>query len=266
MCPRTRPPPGGRPVAGARSVARVAGAASAVKAVRVARGAKSGVRESSHHLHTRVLEMAAPEEGMTQTDAQWDRLKREFSAAMETLGALEGAARTESSAADLQRLASARQGAAEVARQLELGAPRENPARWKAWVSAQTAWLEFRFEMHHLAAAPGRFREAFLASVAIQIGRLDEEIRGLERRSGRFRPRTRLAIAREVDRLHRRLDVLRSEIGRLDGSDASSDEGVIRDIGHAWSDASWAVEATRARYTRPRWRQEREAPSLPAQA
>lgn len=200
---------------------------------------------------------------MTQTDAHWIRLERDFSAAMERLGALETAARG-ASTADKERFALARQAAAEVARQLELGVPSENPARWKAWVSAQTAWLEFRLELHHLVATPGQLREAFLASLALQIGRLDEEIGKLQAGSGRFRPRTRVAIASEVDRLRRRLEVLRGEIVRLGESRAPLDEESIRDIGHAWSDASWAVAATQARFARPRWQEGREAPVLPA--
>jgi hypothetical protein len=195
---------------------------------------------------------------MIQTDAPWSRLEREFSAAMETLGALEAAAQRES-ATDLERLVSARRCASEVARHLELGAPHDNPAKWKAWVAAQTAWLEFRFEIHHLAAAPGRLREAFLASLALQIARLDDEIGKLQAKSGQFRPFTRIAIARDVQRLRSRLEVVREEARRLEDSVVTSDEGAVRGLGHAWSDASWAVEATRARYARPRWRQEREA-------
>jgi hypothetical protein len=200
---------------------------------------------------------------MNETDADWSRLEREFSGAIETLGALETAAKSEPSSLDLGRLVSARRCASELAKQLELGAPRDNPARWKAWVSAQTAWLELRVEIHHQAAAPGRLRDAFLASLAVQIARLDDEIRRLQAKSGQFRPRTRIAIASEVQRLRSRLDVVREEARRLEDSVAASDEGAVRGLGHAWADASWAVETTKKRYARPRWRQGREAPALP---
>lgn len=200
---------------------------------------------------------------MTYTDLPWKRLEKEFSSAMETLGALEAAAAHAQDAGDLERLRLARRQASDVAQLLRRGGPREVASDWKDWVSAETAWLEFRFEMHRLASVPGSLRQAFLASLAQQLVLVDQEVGTLQASSGRFRPSTRIAIAREVDRLRRRLETLRGEIRRFEASEAGSNEGAIRDIGDAWSDASWAVETTTKRFSRPRWRQGREASSLP---
>jgi hypothetical protein len=99
--------------------------------------------------------------------------------------------------------------------------------------------------------------------MADHIDRLDREIRKLVEGSDRFRPRTRVAISQEAERLRRRLDVLREEARRVREGGSHAGETAIRGMGQAWSEVEWRVEETKKRFARPRWRQGREAPLLP---
>ena len=196
---------------------------------------------------------------MVQSDAHWRRLDREFAVAIEILDALEAAARKRQAAPDLARLAAARVLASRVARALEHSGSTDAPSDWRAWVDAETAGIELRFEIRHLVAGAGTLRQDYLAAVAQHVVRLETEIGKLQNRSSQFRPRTRLAIGRDVERLQRRLDVLREEMRRLEGSGQKASENAAGSVGRAWSDADSAVDAARMRFARPRWRQGREA-------
>jgi hypothetical protein len=199
---------------------------------------------------------------MSRLESHWKRLELQSSSALETLASLEAAVRRQGLDPDLGRVERVQTSAnrlCEAVRERISSAEGE----WEAWVDAETQWLELRFEIHGLAAAPGPLRAAFLESVREQSRRVEDEISDLVARSGRFRPRTRVAINQDVQRLRRRLDVLREEARRLEESGAGSGETAIRGMGDAWSDLSWNVEQTRKRFARPRRRQGSE-PARPA--
>jgi hypothetical protein len=199
---------------------------------------------------------------MSRFESHWSRLELQRLSAVETLGFLEAEVRRKGLDLDVERVwrvqESAKRLSEAVRERISSG-----DGEWKAWVGAETQWLELRFEMHGLAAHPGPLRAAYLESIREQSRRLEDEISGLLARSGRFRPRTRVAISQDVQRLRRRLDVLREEARRLEESGAGSGDSAIQGMGDAWSDLSWNVEQTKKRFGRPRGRQGRE-PALPA--
>lgn len=194
---------------------------------------------------------------MSRLESHWKRLELQSSSAIETLGCLEAAVRHKGLDYELecvQRVQALANKVCEVVQQRISGADEE----WQAWVGAETQWLEVRFEMHGLAAAAGPLRDAFLESVRAQGRRLEAEVSDLLTRSGRFRPRTRVAINQDVQRLRRRLEVLREEVRRVEEIGPGSGETAIQGMGDAWSDLNWNAEETKKRFARPRWRQGRE--------
>lgn len=184
----------------------------------------------------------------------WKRLEIEFASVMQTLNALEASARQRQIREDIERLGPARARAETVIDRLRREA-RSGPDDWKAWVEAETAWLEFRFEMAGLVVTPGKLREDYLASLAGHIDRLEKDIDRLVTDGERFRPRTRLAINQAAERLHRRLEVLREEARRVRERGTRADRASVRAMGQAWSEVEWEVEETKKRFARPRRRQ-----------
>jgi hypothetical protein len=195
---------------------------------------------------------------MTGIENSWKRLRLQHAGAMETLASLEEAVRRKGAREDLERLGQARALAEQITRTISALASGEG-GDWKAWVSAETASLELRFEMGGLLAAPGTLREAFLTSVRDRIRRLEGEISGLLARSNRFRPRTRVAISEDARRLRRRLEALREEARRVEEAGPGAGETAIRAMGDAWSAVEWGMEETKTRFARPRWRHGRES-------
>jgi hypothetical protein len=185
-------------------------------------------------------------------DFKWKRLETQLDQAFEAIAAFDAAARRDGHKPVLASVADVRSCAARAAHLLR-HRPRKSDG-WKAWVDAETAWLETRSAINGLAARPGPLRDAYLASVRSRVERAETEISGLLARLDLFRPRTRLAISKEADRLRRMLGVLREEADRLGRSGGESDGLAAQGVGQVWSDIAWAVEETKARFARPRWR------------
>ena len=197
-------------------------------------------------------------------DVKWKRLETRLDQAFEAIAALDAAARRVGQKPILASVDEVRDRAARAAHLLR-HQPKTTDA-WQAWVDAETAWLETRSAINSLAARPGPLRDAYLASVRSRAERAETEISGLLARLDLFRPRTRLAISKEADRLRRMLAVLRAEADRVAASDAASDGLAAQGVGQVWSDIAWAVEETKARFARPRWRTGRELPEAPLPA
>lgn len=180
-------------------------------------------------------------------DLKWKRLETRLDQAFEAIAALEAAAKRDGHKPVLASVDEVRSRAARAAHLI-----RHRPKSadsWKTWVAAETAWLETRSAINGLAAQPGPLREAYLAAVRSRVERAETEISGLLARLDLFRPRTRLAICKEADRLRRMLRVLREEADRVAG-----DSLAAAGVGQVWSDIAWAVEETKARFARTRWR------------
>jgi len=194
-------------------------------------------------------------------EVKWKRLETRLDQAFEAIAAIEAAARRNGQRPELASVDEVRSRAARAA-QLLRQRPKTTDA-WKAWVDAETAWLETRSAINSLAARPGPLRDAYLASVRSRAERAETEISGLLARLDLFRPRTRLAISKEADRLRRMLAVLRAETDRVAASGTVGDGLAAQGVGQVWSDIAWAVEETKARFARPRWRTGHEAPERP---
>jgi len=194
-------------------------------------------------------------------DLKWKRLETRLDQAFEAIAAIEAAARRDGHKPALASVDAVRSRAARAAHLIRHRM--RTPDGWKAWVDAETAWLETRSAINGLAARPGPLRDAYLASVRSRVERAETEISGLLARLDLFRPRTRLAISKEADRLRRMLAVLREEADR---SGDESDDLAVQGVGQVWSDIAWAVEETKARFARPRWRAGHERPEPPVPA
>ena len=197
-------------------------------------------------------------------DLKWKRLETRLDQAFEAIAALEAAARQDGNKPILASVDAVRSRAAQAAHLVRHRL--RTPDGWKAWVDAETAWLETCSAINGLAARPGPLRDAYLASVRSRVERAETEISGLLARLDLFRPRTRLAISREADRLRRMLAVLREEADRLGRGSGQGDGLAALGVGQVWSDIAWAVEETKARFARPRWRTGHDRPEPPVPA
>jgi hypothetical protein len=184
-------------------------------------------------------------------DLRWKRLETQVDQAFEAIAALEAAAKKDGRKPVLASVDEIRSRATRTAHLIR-HRPR-NADSWMSWVDAETAWLETRSAINSLAARPGPLREAHLASIRARVERAETEISGLLARLDLFRPRTRLAISKEADRLRRMLRVLREETDRVAGSRGENGTLAAEGVGQVWSDVAWAVEETKARFARPRW-------------
>jgi hypothetical protein len=184
-------------------------------------------------------------------DLKWKRLETRLDQAFEAIAALDAAARRQGQEPMRASVEEVRFRAAQAAQLIRQGP--KTADGWKAWVDAETAWLETRLAINRLAAKAGPLRDAYLSSVRSRLERAETEVSGLLARLDLFRPRTRLAIMKEADRLRRMLDVLREEVSRLGGA-APADGLAAQGVGQVWSDVAWAVEETKARFARTRWR------------
>ena len=197
-------------------------------------------------------------------DLKWKRLETRLEQAFEAIAALDAAAKRDGHKPVLASVDEVRSRAARAAHLL-----RHRPQTadgWKSWVDAETAWLETRSAINDVAARPGPLRDAYLASVRSRVERAETEIAGLLARLDLFRPRTRLAISKEADRLRRMLAVLREEADRVGGSGGRHDNLAALGVAQVWSDIAWAIEETKARFARPRWRAMQDNPERPALA
>jgi len=197
-------------------------------------------------------------------DLKWKRLETRLDQAFEAIAALEAAAKRDGHKPVLASVEDVRSRAARAAHLIRHRP--KNADSWQSWVDAETAWLETCLAIKTVAARPGPLRDAYLASVRSRAERAETEISGLLARLDLFRPRTRLAINKEADRLRRMLAVLRAEADRVAGSGGGRDDLAAAGVGQVWSDIAWAVEETKARFARPRWhtRHEHAGPSFPA--
>jgi hypothetical protein len=184
-------------------------------------------------------------------DIKWKRLETRLDQAFEAIAALDAAAKRDGRKPVLASVDEARSRASRAARLVRHRA--KGPDSWRSWVDAETAWLETRSAINSLAANPGPLRDAYLAAVRSRVERAETEISGLLARLDLFRPRTRLAISKEADRLRRMLEVLRAETDRVAGSGGKSGGLAAEGVGQVWSDVAWAVEEAKARFARPRW-------------
>jgi hypothetical protein len=193
---------------------------------------------------------------MGRWDTYWERLSLQSGSALETVASLVETVERDHPE-DSARLEPIRVLAMRLEQSLE-SAHSGQSAEWKDWVAAETTWIELRFEMHRLLASEGTLRTVFVDSVRRQLRRLEDETGKLLARSDRFRPRTRVAISQEVQRLRRRLDVLREETTRIEQSGPAYGPRAIQSVGRTLPNAAWEVAETKRRFARSRWRQGRE--------